>query len=79
MDLNIGGEMFTIKEMVKDRRVKFVSYRKGNLWYKIEGLDFEFPVPVSDAGDAEFKSEDKAMLYMRYIRKHKEMLEKGGK
>ena len=70
--------MVTLKEMVKDGKVKFVSYRKGNLWYSLETYDLEFPVPVEDVGDAEFKREDKAIYFMRYIRKHIAMLEKGG-
>ncbi len=37
---------------------------------------FEFPVPASDiTGNTVFLAEDKAMLFMRYIRKHLTMLE----
>lgn len=60
---------YNIKEMVKDKTVKFTRYRKGELYYETE-CGFEFPVPISDVGDATFKSEDKAILFMRYIRKH---------
>ena len=28
------------------------------------------PVPLSDVGNATFLAEDKALLFMRYIRKH---------
>lgn len=31
---------------------------------------FSFPVPVADCGDASFLAHDKALLFMRYIRKH---------
>jgi len=59
-----------IKEMVANgKRVKFTRYFDGNLWYVTEN-GFEFPVPVSDIGNATFAAEDKAMLFMRYIRKH---------
>lgn len=59
-----------IKDMVSDgKRVVFTHYFDGNLWYKTEN-GFAFPVPVSDAGNATFLAEDKAMLFMRYIRKH---------
>ena len=62
--------MSTIKEMVQnDQRFTFEFYRSGNLWYSTES-GFEFPVPISDAGNATFKKEDRAMLFMRYIRKH---------
>ena len=56
--------------MVKNnKKVTFSRYRKGNLYYKTE-CGFEFPVPISDTGDGEFLSEDKALTYMRWIRKH---------
>jgi hypothetical protein len=59
-----------IKDMVKDgKKVSFIYYKSGELWYVTE-CGFEFPVPTSDAGDATFLNEDKAMLFMRYIRKH---------
>jgi hypothetical protein len=65
----------TIKEMVKDqKKTIFIYYRDGELWYKTE-CGFEFPVPIKDVGNATFLAEDKAILLMRYIRKHKEMLE----
>lgn len=67
-----------IKDMVKDnKKVVFTNYRKGNLWYVTE-CGFEFPVPIEDVGDAIFNSEEKAMLLMRYIRKHIKLIEEGG-
>jgi len=63
-----------IKEEVKsNKRVKFIFYRAKNLWYETES-GFPFPVPLEDIGDATFMAEDKAILFMRYIRKHKELL-----
>lgn len=70
--------MPTIKELVKDNTAWFSRYHDGNLWYVIrydEDLEFEFPVPVEDIGNATFKYKDKAMLFMRYIRKHMKTLE----
>lgn len=68
--------MFSIKDMVKDgKKVKFSFYRGAELWYETE-CGFAFPVPISDVGEATFLAEDKAMMFMRYIRKHIEMLEK---
>lgn len=59
----------SVKEMVRDgKKVKFIYFRKSNLWYETEN-GFRFPVPVSDTGDGTFLPEDKAMLFMRYIRK----------
>ena len=59
--------MNTIKEMVKDKVVCFKYYRDGELFYETE-CGFVFPVPVSDTGHATFLAEDKALLFMRYIR-----------
>ncbi len=61
--------MFDIKEHVKDRKVVFLGAAAGNLWYVTEP-GFEFPVPFDDMGEATFEAEDRAMLFMRYIRKH---------
>jgi hypothetical protein len=67
--------MLSIKDIVKDgKKVHFMFYRQKELWYKTED-GFEFPVPIEDAGDGIFLDEDKAMLFMRYIRKHVAMIE----
>lgn len=58
----------TLTEMVKNKTVKFKYYRENELWYVTED-GFEFPVPISDTGLAVFQAEDKAMLFMRWIRK----------
>ncbi len=66
----------TIKEMVENnQKVRFQFYRDGQLWYRTE-CGFEFPVPISEAGTATFLAEDKAILFMRYIRKYMEFLKK---
>lgn len=66
----------TIKQMVENnQRVRFRFYRDGQLWYATE-CGFEFPVPISEAGTATFLAEDKAILFMRYIRKYMEFLRK---
>lgn len=67
-----------LKDMVKrGQKVRISSYCSGNLWYKTES-GFEFPVPVNDrkeVGNATFLAEDKAIYFMRYIRKHIQFLE----
>lgn len=68
--------MKTIKEMVKDnQKVFFQFFREGKLYYKTE-CGFLFPVPVEDTGNASFFAEDKAILFMRYIRKEMDMINK---
>lgn len=61
--------MRSIKTMVKDKVVRFRFYREGELFYETE-CGFVFPVTLADVGDATFLAEDKALLFMRYIRKH---------
>ena len=68
--------MNKIIEMVKEnKKVKFIYYRDGNLYYETE-CGFKFPVPVTDIGNATFLAEDKAMLFMRYIRKQVALIER---
>jgi hypothetical protein len=56
------------------KKVKFVSYREGEFIYSTE-CGFDFPVPLADVGKATLLSEDKAILFLRYIRKHVESLQ----
>lgn len=66
--------MLNIKDMVKDnQQVAFVHFKEGELWYRTQD-GFEFPVPVADIGNAKMLAYDKALLFMRYIRKHLDML-----
>lgn len=58
--------------------VHFVCYGKGELWYRTDS-GLEFPVPIDDTGDGIFLNKDKAMLFMRYIRKHLANIEEGKK
>lgn len=72
-----------IKDLVKDNYVTFDSYRQGIFYYRIAylekgvnveqevpyGTEFIFPVPVDDIGTATLLSKDKAIMYMRWIRK----------
>ena len=67
---------YNIKDMVKDgQKVRFTFYRGGELFYQTES-GFEFPVPIEDCGNGIFLAEDRAMLFMRYIRKHIANIEK---
>ena len=69
--------MRTVKEMiVNNQKVRFAFYRDGSLWYETE-CGFRFPVPLSEAGTATFLAEDRAILFMRYIRKQVENVEEG--
>jgi len=56
-------------EMVKGKVVRFEFYKANELFYSTEDGNFIFPVPISEIGNATFLAEDKATLFMRYIRK----------
>ena len=62
--------MRSLQEMVNNnQKVRFEFFQDSQLWYSTE-CGFEFPVPVEDIGTATFLAEDRAVLFMRYIRKH---------
>ena len=67
--------MTSIKDIVKDKNAHFVFFRDRALFYETDD-GFQFPVPVDDAGSATFNAEEKAILLMRYIRKHIDQTEK---
>lgn len=64
-----------IKAHVTAGPCTFVRATAGNLWYR-SALGFEFPVPMSDMGEATFDAEIRGMMMMRYIRKHAETIER---
>lgn len=66
--------MMTLDELVSGK-VQFFRYRGGELWYRTQPGGFEFPVPIADTGDATFNTEDRAILFLRWIRKHRELIE----
>lgn len=67
--------MRSLKEMiVNNQKVRFSFYRDGQLWYETQ-CGFRFPVPITDAGTATFLAEDRAILFMRYIRKQRAALD----
>ena len=66
-----------IIELVKDQQVHFKYYRDNELWYETDN-GFLFPVPLDkkDIGTAVFNRDDKAIIFMRYIRRFLEIIEK---
>lgn len=60
-----------LKTLIKDNKVSFNFYRAGIMYYRItsESVHYQFPVRLDDIGDATLFKEDKAILFMRYIRK----------
>jgi len=62
-----------IKQIVKNNVVHFSRYRQGHAYYTVDvpaaGATYSFPVPLADVGDATLLPVDKALVFMRYIRK----------
>ena len=69
----------TIKELVKDNEVTFDSFRQGFFYYNLEVVvqqdgmftlkTYQFSVPLEDIGTATMPAKEKALLFMRWIRK----------
>jgi len=71
-----------IKNLIKDNYVRFDSYRQGYFYYNLEKIvdnensqtgqsieKYQFVVPIGDIGTATLLSQDKAITFMRWIRK----------
>lgn len=65
--------MTRLYDMVNGRKVRLAYCRDGALWYRTE-CGFEFPVPLGEIGTATFYAEDRAPLFIRYIRAHQKLL-----
>jgi hypothetical protein len=63
--------MATIKEIVKDNKVRFSHLKNNIAYYSVfaEDTDHTFPVRLDDIGEATLLAEDNAIFFMRYIRK----------
>jgi hypothetical protein len=66
-------ELMSLSSHVKGK-AKFSFYLAGNLYYVTES-GLEFPIPITDTDGATFLAEDKAIFFMRWIRKHLTTLE----
>jgi hypothetical protein len=64
-------ENFNLKDIVKDNTVHFNSYRAGFFYYivKVDNTIYQFPIDREDIGQATLLATDKAIVYMRWIRK----------
>lgn len=67
-----------ITKLVKNKTARFVHYRDSHFIYETED-GFQFPVPLDDIGTATLAAEDKALFFMRWIRRHLEVIESAKK
>jgi hypothetical protein len=59
----------SITDMVRDgRTAKFAYFRDGSLWYETQ-CGFFFEIPAEDTGSATFRTVEKALTLMRWIRR----------
>jgi len=72
MELNLN-----LKDHVDNNQMAcFKFYRSGNLFYETEkGLQFR--VPIEDTSNGTFLEKDKAVYFMRWIRKEIESIKQG--
>lgn len=63
--------MLNIKEIVRDNTVSFLLLRQNVAYYKVvvNNKQYMFPVSIEDIGEASLLNTDKAIFFMRYIRK----------
>ena len=64
-------EIKDIKSIIENNEIDFLFYRASVMYYgiKYKGIDYQFPVRLDDIGDATLLNKDKAILFMRYVRK----------
>lgn len=70
----VDPKAVVIKDHVKDnQKVRFNCYRDGQFWYETE-LGLVFPISLEEvtASKVTLLPEDKALLFMRWIRKYVE-------
>lgn len=60
-----------LTKIVKDNSVHFDSYRSGFFYYTVNVDEnvYRFPIEANDIGQATLMKSDKAIIYMRWIRK----------
>ena len=67
----------SIKDVVKSPNiVSFDFYRQGKFYYNAynpnetpDGPVYQFTIPIEEIGDATFPATEKAIMFMRFIRK----------
>lgn len=71
---HVDPKTVDIKEHVNDnQRVRFVMFRDDQFWYETE-KGFMFPISLDEIRNSKVSmlANDKALLFMRWIRKYKE-------
>lgn len=63
--------MVKIIDIVRNNKAKFDCLNNNSLWYYIivNGVKYMFEIPLNETNGGTFKYEDKAIFFMRWIRK----------
>lgn len=62
-----------LADLVKNnQKVRFAYYRDNEFWYEHES-GFRFPVPIKDSVGVTLNAEDRAILFMRWMRNYIEL------
>ncbi|MEW6306097.1 MAG: hypothetical protein AB1705_21725 [Verrucomicrobiota bacterium] len=64
----------TLTDIVRNKKARFIHYRDGNFIYETDD-GFQFPIPLEDVEKATLLAEDKALIFMRWIRRQVKALE----
>lgn len=59
-----------LTHLIKENTVNFHRFKSNTFYYRIVKDDetYEFTIPLREVKDAELLHEDKAIIFMRYIR-----------
>lgn len=62
-------DTLTIKDHVQGN-ASFAYFRDACLWYRTSETNLLFPVPIADTGTSTVLATEKAIFFMRWIRKY---------
>ena len=62
-------------ELIKGNKATFIEFHSGTLFYEVNG--FRFPIPVEELQGASIKAEEKASVFLKWIRKALKEVENG--
>ena len=70
--------MSILEHVSEGQMARFIQFFDNEFWYRTDS-GFDFPIPYADAKGATFLATDKAIYFMRWVRKHMTLLENAEK
>jgi hypothetical protein len=65
-----------LTDLIKGKAAVFVEFHGGNLFYEIDGK-FRFPVPVDELQGTSVLSEEKASVFMKWVKRALKQIQEG--